>query len=160
LRLKTIPFPAADLLERFDYDPLRGVLINKRTNKPTNKKIRNRGSYISATSIIKYTDSQGLKKYYNTTYGRLVYTWVTGAWPDCDVDHKDRDQTNNRFWNLRLVTRRGNCQNRTTFRGGVQKIRDKWRARIRWNGKQKHIGMFLTREEAEQAYLKAADRMR
>ena len=81
--------------------------------------------------------------------------WLTGAWPTTDVDHIDRDTTNNRAWNLRLVTRRENTQNRGTFKGGATQYRGRWKARIRVDGKQLHLGTFDTQQEAVEAYQRA-----
>ena len=87
-------------------------------------------------------------------------TWLTGTWPETDVDHIDRDTTNNRPWNLRIATRRQNCQNRGDFKGGVQQNKSgTWKARMRINGKQKSLGSYPTREEAERVYREAANKM-
>ena len=151
-----MPFPAADLLERFDYDPLAGALINRRVNRVLNYRNRNQNSY----STIRYTDVEGKEAFYNTTYGRLVFTWLTGTWPDSDVDHIDRNTENNRPWNLRLATRRENCQNRSNFKGGIQQNKSgTWRVRMRIDGKQRSLGSYRTREEAEKAYQLAASKM-
>lgn len=81
--------------------------------------------------------------------------WFTGFWPAEDVDHIDRNTTNNCAWNLRVVSRRLNTQNRRNFKGGAVKSRGRWRARIHVDGKQKHLGMFDTQEEAQAAYKQA-----
>jgi hypothetical protein len=80
------------------------------------------------------------------------------------VDHIDRDKTNNNIFNLRFCTTSENKRNtglvRTNTSGfkGVNwdKVKQKWRAQIKTNGKKKHLGHFNTKEEAYEAYKKAS----
>lgn len=80
------------------------------------------------------------------------------------VDHKDGNTLDNRKQNLRLSDQRTNAQNMrsninsTSKYKGVSwnKDRNKWRAVLKYNDKQVHIGRFNTEEEAAQAYNKAA----
>lgn len=70
------------------------------------------------------------------------------------VDHKDGNRLNNNIDNLRWATRSQQSMNKniqsnnTSGFVGVHKRRDKWRAQIKINGKQKHLGLFDTPEEA------------
>ena len=92
----------------------------------------------------------------HTNYGRVVFAWCTGAWPIHDVDHIDRDWTNNRIHNLRDADRRTNIQNRSVFTGATfNKRAQKWRSQIVVNGKQKHLGTFSSKAEAQAAYFAA-----
>ena len=73
-----------------------------------------------------------------------------------EIDHKDRDRLNNRIDNLRECTRSQNQSNRvyknaSGFRG-VHANKNKWAARISYNGKWLHIGTFATKEAAAAAY--------
>jgi hypothetical protein len=43
---------------------------------------------------------------------RIIWLWMTGKWPKYDVDHEDRNALNNRWKNLRDVTRTVNNRNR------------------------------------------------
>jgi hypothetical protein len=74
---------------------------------------------------------------------------------DLQVDHIDRDKTNNRLENLRMATRSENRQNTDVNGFYYHKTTGKYLARIMTNGKRKHIGLYDTEEEARAAYLAA-----
>jgi hypothetical protein len=73
------------------------------------------------------------------------------------VDHIDRDKSNNRPANLRWATNqeqnnnRGLYSNNTSGVKGVtwDKNRNKWRVKLRENGKFKYFGCFKDKKEAE-----------
>lgn len=96
---------------------------------------------------------------------RVVYALVNGV--DCgslDVDHIDGCAKNNDPANLRLATHSENLRNRgkpqhnTSGRKGVSWREDlqKWRAKIKIDGCQKHLGYFKSIEDASAAYEVAA----
>jgi hypothetical protein len=94
---------------------------------------------------------------------RLAFLYVTGSLPDTDIDHKDRNRSNNAFENLRAVSRAVNTQNsfiplknnKLQIRG-VRQIRGKkFVARIIVDRECHHLGTFTTAEEANAAYLAA-----
>lgn len=96
---------------------------------------------------------------------RLAWFYVHGEWPAMHVDHINRDKTDNRLANLRLVTQQQNMQNTRKrknsacdFKGVTPFTRDKSRfvAQIRYDGKQRKLGIFATQEEAHKAYCDAA----
>jgi hypothetical protein len=76
-----------------------------------------------------------------------------------EIDHIDRDCTNNHIKNLRLVTSTQNKLNRSdrTEDTGVyfNKERKKWVAQISKKNKNWNLGRFNTKEEAKAAYAKA-----
>ena len=75
---------------------------------------------------------------------------------DKQVDHIDGQKTNNCINNLRLVTNQQNSFNRTTAKGfHFDKQRQKYKAQIRLNGKDIHLGYFSTEAEARASYLSA-----
>jgi HNH endonuclease len=91
---------------------------------------------------------------------------MTGEWPD-ETDHIDHDRANNRWVNLRDVSRQINMQNssmrsdNSTGRTGVSwATREKtWFAHIMVNQKYIHLGFFddfnaacAAREDAEHLY--------
>ena len=79
------------------------------------------------------------------------------------INHIDNNRLNNHFSNLewcnlslnqqhRYKTNYTHSKNKQSKYTGVSKNRNKWRARININGKQIHIGTFLTELEAKYAY--------
>lgn len=78
----------------------------------------------------------------------------------CVIDHKDRDRTNNHLTNLRYVSIQENNMNRgkhgntsSQYKGvSWQKHRSKWKAGIKVNGKNIHLGVFENEEDAAKAY--------
>lgn len=94
----------------------------------------------------------------------LLHRFITKASEQQQVDHIDNNQLNNCRHNLRLVTNQQNCQNRagayTNSKSGVRGVywnkgNNKWVACIKINYKYKHLGCFLTVEEAEAVVKKA-----
>ena len=83
------------------------------------------------------------------------------------VDHKDGDGLNNTKANLRVATPQQNAHNRrlgrnntSGFKGVVwEKDRQKWKARIKLNGKYTTLGRFTTKESAAKAYAEASKRL-
>lgn len=77
------------------------------------------------------------------------------------VDHINGNKLDNRKSNLRIVPQSLNSRNLIQERAnnnsgykGVCKCRNKWRAYIVVNYKQKHLGCFETKEEAAKVYNK------
>ncbi len=79
------------------------------------------------------------------------------------VDHEDRDKLNNRRGNLREADKSKNSMNigirnnnASGFTGvGFMKKLNKWRAYIKIDGKDKHLGSFENIDDAVRARLKA-----
>lgn len=75
-----------------------------------------------------------------------------------EIDHINRDGLDNRKSNLRLVTHQQNQTNRSKSKESTSryygvhydKIRNKWQAQVRLQGKAKNIGRFETEAEAAQ----------
>jgi hypothetical protein len=91
---------------------------------------------------------------------RLAVLHVTGHWPPIEIDHRDRDGTNNRWLNLRDATHSINAQNRSAKRGkelplGVYRQDGRFRARISVNGRNLNLGCFASQEKAHAAYIAA-----
>ncbi len=97
---------------------------------------------------------------------RLAWLYVNGSWPKLDIDHINRNRSDNRIANLREVTHKQNMQNaskrsdNTSGHPGVcwHKQKSKWQARIRHNYKRIYLGYYNTIEEANAAR-KAAEKL-
>ncbi len=82
------------------------------------------------------------------------------------VDHINRNKLDNRRANLRTCTRRQNIHNQAAKRGSISKFkgveyrrdRQKYFARIRYQGKRLWLGTFTSEIEAAQAYDRAAQK--
>jgi len=71
------------------------------------------------------------------------------------IDHIDRNPSNNKIENLRIVSKLENQWNTDAKGYNFRKDKNKWRARIKVNYKEIHLGHFDTEEEARQSYLDA-----
>ena len=88
-----------------------------------------------------------------------LHRFLAGA-PGLDVDHKNGDGLDNRRENLRVATHQQNMMNMRRAFGskGVCPTRGgKYRAYIVKNAKQKSLGVFSTKAEAQTAYNAAAE---
>lgn len=97
---------------------------------------------------------------------RLIWKLVTGDDPgQMEVDHINRNRSDNRWCNLRLVSHSQNQNNakkrsvsKQPYKGICQhQGKNRWAARICIDGKRIGLGTFDTPEEAHQAYLQARD---
>jgi hypothetical protein len=74
------------------------------------------------------------------------------------INHIDKNKLNNNLSNLEIITNRKNTEKNypnptSKYVGvGLHKGTNKWRARIRINNKEKHLGLFNTELEASKAY--------
>ena len=92
---------------------------------------------------------------------RLAWFYVTGEWPEDEVDHIDGDRANNAWENLRAASRQENGRNtrrpanNTSGVKGVSysKSRREWRAAIRDGARYAYHGWFKTQDDAVSAVL-------
>jgi len=97
----------------------------------------------------------------------IVFAMTTGRWPSAEIDHKDRNRTNNAPGNLREATRAQNMSNmpahkdsKTGVKGVNEHIPGVFRARIRVDGEVLHLGVFRDIHLAESAYRAAEEKHR
>jgi len=148
---------AQELRDLLDYNPDTGVFTYRRS-VPRRKAGAPAGGMNDGYLRIRFA---GMKH----PAHRLAWLYVHGCMPSMDIDHIDGDRMNNRISNLREATRSVNAQNlhKPTAQSesgwlGVTKHFHKFQARIRVDGKLRHIGSFKTPEEAHSAYLEAKRR--
>lgn len=130
------------------YDPETGLFIWIVKRKRT----KGKGSRADIPHHKGYTQI-GIDK---TTYmaHRLTWFYMTGKWPENEIDHINRIKNDNRWVNLREATRSQNLRNRKgtgklNVKGVYKTKNNKYRAIIQ-------LGTFDTIEEAEKIYNEAA----
>jgi len=95
---------------------------------------------------------------------RLAWLYMTGKWPENEIDHININRRDNRWCNLRRATHGQNQQNQKGWgASGIKGVHwracdSKWCARIGTNGR-KFLGYFHTKEAAHAAYVEAAKRL-
>lgn len=119
-----------------------------------------------ASSVAGYVDAKGYRIISvdgrQRSGARLAFLYMTGKTPDI-VDHINRKRDDDRWSNLRSVSRSENNQN-TAMRAdntsghtgvGFHKARGRWWARIYANGEHRSLGLHDTAEAAAEAYREA-----
>lgn len=146
---------AARLRELLHYDPETGFFTSKRGAGRVPTGARSGGL---KSQGYRYIEIDGVKHKEH----RLAWLYVTGEWPEHTIDHINGVRDDNRFMNLRDVSRSINKQNtRSSYACnpsgflGVSRHQHLWQASIQINRKQKYLGRFKTPEEAHEAYLSA-----
>lgn len=97
---------------------------------------------------------------------RLAFLYVTGRWPHPEVDHWDRNRSNNRWVNLREATYGQNRTNKPVQKNSATGVKgvsqcsrtDKWVAFIQVAKKSVYLGRYDTIPEAAKAYKDAAEK--
>jgi hypothetical protein len=95
---------------------------------------------------------------------RLAWLYMTGAWPNLQIDHRDTNKANNVWDNLREATNGQNKANTPVYkctRSGLKGAyweakRGKWASKIRVDSRLRHVGYFDSAEEAHRAFVVAA----
>lgn len=149
------------LVELLNYDPETGHFTWKVARSSYGGKAKV-GAVAGSPSVNGYVDIRVdgtlLKAH------RLAWFYVHREWPPNDIDHINRDRTDNRLCNLRLATRSQNNMNRRQLdanRSGYRgvsfcKNTNKWVVRIRRDGRYDYLGLYATPEEASKVYDAAA----
>lgn len=155
----SIPLTQDRLKQLLHYDPETGIFTRLVT---TGNLLP--GTKVGRNQLNGYTSITIDRKHYYTH--RLAWFYVTGSWPKNDIDHINRNRSDNRYANLREATRSLNMRNILKFKNnksgfkGVSwcAVKNKWRANIKLNGKQTFLGYFDIPEKAHGAYVAAAEK--
>lgn len=134
--------------EGISYNPTTGLFIGVR-GKPVGFADKSGDGYIKVTVRKK-----------DVLAHRLAWRIHYGEWPNGELDHINRDRTDNRIENLRAVDRVENCRN-ASGRGGVIGIKGvqqnkgctprPYQATIGVKGEVLRLGTFATLREAAEA---------
>ncbi len=139
-----------ELLRILQYDTETGIFTWK--IKPSARV--ERGSIAGCINQDGYRRIKINKKSYMAS--RLAWFYVKRKWPKKEIDHKNRIRLDNRFENLREVSRKHQMANLNprprSLPKGVWKANKKFRASITYNYKKIYLGVFETIEEASGAY--------
>jgi hypothetical protein len=147
----------ADALRaEFFYNPETGIFTTKASRK---------GRIVGRPCLFANREGYVMVPLWGRAYAahRLAWVYMTGSWPETELDHINGVRDDNRWSNLRASTRQENMQNRHNPNRnsavgliGVDIVGSgHYRARIRVGGKNVSLGCYKTKEEAYSAYLSA-----
>ena len=152
------PIPPQEILAQyFEYSVITGQLYRRSE--------MNRGRSSSSTGV-GYKTRRGYILVGcggDTFYAhRLIWRLITGVDPqELQVDHHDKDRSNNAWHNLRLTPHGGNIHNQDMHKDnqcGAKGVRrttsGRFQARIYHQGTTFNLGCYATVEEANDAYRK------
>lgn len=141
------------------YDPETGICT---WTKKTGRKVvvGSRAGHADPRTGYRYIRIDG----HQILEHRIVWAYIHGEWPSYYIDHWRGAEVGNKLENLRPASCSQNNANRrmsTTNTSGVKGVSfhkkvGRWRASIKKNGQQKHLGYFDTLEDAAVAYRTAA----
>jgi hypothetical protein len=159
---RTRELTAERLREVLDYDPETGVfrwLVAPGCGSGIRTDLVGKPAGAIDSVGYRYIKIDGVKH----SAARLARLYVTGEWPEAQVDHESRDRADNRYDNLRPATHQQNQANtaarKTNDLGvkGVSRHTGKYIARI-WDGeKKRYLGRFSKLVDAAAAYNASAE---
>jgi hypothetical protein len=143
------------LKEYLHYSPRTGVWT----------RVRSFGGQPAGSEVGRIT-SGGYRNFqfmgYRTHDARWAVFYMTGKWPDVEVDHANLDKLDCRWVNIRPAAypqNRANVRVRASSRSGVKGVRQlpygHWTATI-GSKPRVYLGVFDTKEAASDAYMRAA----
>jgi HNH endonuclease/AP2 domain len=152
----------ARLKQLLHYEPATGVftwLVDRLTRGRVNVVV---GQRAGTSDRAGYRSVMIDSRRYQCSH--IAVLWMTGSWPDHEVDHKDCDPSNDAWGNLRQATSSENKWNRRVSKNSRSGLKGAywdnslgcWRSQIMRHGKSRHLGRFNTAEEAHEAYVAAA----
>lgn len=113
----------------FTYDHVADTLVRKRTGKPAHVYYKHKPDAARPYGVVEVKGRR-------FAVHRVVWSVVHGSWPDGLIDHANRDTTDNRIGNLRIVDPKGNAKNKTRAKNnnsghnGIDFNCGKWRVRV------------------------------
>jgi len=143
-----------------DYDNYEisnlGNVKNKTTNKLLTPYLHNAGYY-----KIDLCKNGKKKKYY--IHRLIAKAFIPNPYNLAEIDHIDRNKSNNSINNLRWITHTNNAYNINKKKNSnskyrnvyYEKRRNHWICQMKINGKQTYIGSFDTEEEGAIAFNEA-----
>lgn len=155
--------PSQEILrEWFDYNPLTGIFVWRKEPRTIGPAL----GKVAGTSNRKYV-MISVPGFRQLGAHRLAWIYVNGLTiGGSEIDHIDRNPTNNAIANLRLATSSQQKQNKgvqSNSRSGLKgaffhasRKGKKWRTQIKVGGRIIFLGYFHTAEEAHEAYATAA----
>lgn len=148
------------------YDPATGI-ITWRSRDDVLPRVNKRFAGKRA-AIPLGPDCYPLIRLKGRLYGahRIIWLYVTGKWPEREIDHRDCDKGNNIWTNLREATpteNKGNQKRRVDNTTGLKGVcyrpkRKKWTAQIKDGPKIRYLGIFECPVAAHLTWVVAADR--
>lgn len=151
------------LREVLKYDPVAGLFVNLVTRSNSSKAGQVIGCLDNSTGYLKLGLDGGTYHLH-----RLAWLYVTGEYPQGQIDHINGIRSDNRFCNLRDVPQRTNLQNRRSATPGsksgllgvyLHSHSGLWHATIVSAGKKHSLGYFKDKHEAHAAYVAAKRRL-
>lgn len=138
------------------YNPDTGIFTHLQTSRNKLKVAGTVAGYPTKSGHLVF--NIGNIKYY---CHRLAWLYMTGSLPTNDIDHINCNPTDNRFVNLRDVTRGENLQNlirphkdnQSKYLGVSKTKNNKWCAQITIKGIKKTKSGFNTPQEAHDYYI-------
>lgn len=133
------------LKELLVYNPETGIFTNRITRSHNAKKGDIAG-YIDNSNGYEYICVDNVKYRSN----RLAWLYIEGYFPENDVDHKNRIKTDNRWKNLRHLSRSCNSKNICASKRNksgvvgvcwIKRIKS-WQVQIAVDGKTTHFGYY------------------
>lgn len=164
MRTHSLPSPEV-LRQLLTYDPNTGELYWRERDYPPHWNTKHAGQPAGSVKMRRgrptgiAVDISGVPYFAH----QLAWLMVHGSIPErTTVDHRNCNPLDNRLDNLRVATRSQQQANsrvlKKTLAGmkGVKLHCGKYQARIKIDGKSRHLGTFATAEQAKAAYDKAA----
>lgn len=167
--MKRIKYPTKEILNKYlNYNPITGIFTWKeRQESDFNNNKKNGNACFTWNTRFKNKKAGCINRGYiiirlnNTNYQahKLAYIFMNGNNEEYDdIDHINKNPTDNRICNLRPVTRSQNMQNSNIQKNNTSGItgisfnknKNKWEAYIKLNKKRYNLGIYSTLLEAAQ----------